>query len=461
MDTMPIDNETETVGSDGGNLIAEGWVPPSRIAELEATIAMIGEGRLLDVPKGTCRLSEALRKLAGTLGREYSRTLKRMVSLSTETNDGVVAAVEMLRGVRQAATRSQTIAAAAEELVASVHEIATNSNAVAKEAGEVQGAIRGGLAAAHRAVENMSDVSQAVDVAGARVHKLAEASADIGKILGMIEEIAFQTDILALNASVEAARAGDAGKGFAVVANEVKRLAGQTKEATVEISRRVHDLRTEMDGIVRSMGEVRSVVIQGRQAIDETSGSMTAVSGRADQVADRMHDVAAILEQQQAAVSEVAQGIGVIADMTDHTEGQIRNTLDTLDRSGAKITEQLDQLATCALPRKLIHLAKSDHVLWKKRIASMLAGRLKLKSEELADHHQCRFGKWYDHVTEPEMREHPAFRAMIAPHEAVHAHGKRAVEMFNSGDLDGAVAELHEVETSSAEVLRLLNELAP
>ena len=177
------------------DLIAEGWVSPERVAELEATIEQLIAGRYLEVPKPTDRLSESLRKLAGTLGREASKNLRRMVHLSMTTNDGVVAAVEMSRGVKEATHRSQTIAAASEELVASVNDIAENSTTVAEEAEEARNTVNEGQSAASQAVSKMESILTAVDEAASRVGKLSDSSQEIGSILGMIEDIAFQTNM--------------------------------------------------------------------------------------------------------------------------------------------------------------------------------------------------------------------------------------------------------------------------
>lgn len=443
------------------DLIAEGWVSPDRVAELEATIAQLIEGRYLEVPKPTDRLSESLRKLAGTLGREASKNLRRMVHLSMTTNDGVVAAVEMSRGVKEATHRSQTIAAASEELVASVNDIAENSTTVAEEAEEARNTVNDGQTAANQAVEKMESILSAVDEAASRVGKLSDSSQEIGSILGMIEDIAFQTNMLALNASVEAARAGDAGKGFAVVANEVKSLAEQTKSATVNIGERVSELQDEMKGIIKSMESVSSIVEEGSGAIRATGENIGSVASRIDQVTLRMQEIANILAQQKTATSEVAEGVGVIAEMNQMTGSQIENTLDVLDDSSDTIIESLDLLAKLALPKLVIHLAKSDHVIWKKKLAAMLLGRAQLNPDELADHHTCRLGKWYDNVDDPALLENPAFQQLVDPHRDVHAAGIEAVKLYNAGNLEGALVELRKVHESSQSVLQLLHALAP
>lgn len=89
----------------------------------------------------------------------------------------------------------------------------------------------------------------------------------------------------------------------------------------------------------------------------------------------------------------------------------------------------------------------------------MVVGKEGLRSDELADHHSCRLGKWYDQVTDERYTRNRTFRDLIHPHQEVHQHGKRAVDLFNRGDIAGALAEIAEVERASVDVLQGLSDL--
>ena len=121
--------------------------------------------------------------------------------------------------------------------------------------------------------------------------------------------------------------------------------------------------------------------------------------------------------------------------------------------------KQIGKLAELNVPDKVIKLAQSDHVLWKKRLANMIIGREGLKPEELSDHHTCRLGKWYDTVQDPKYKNNPVFQQLVDPHKLVHQHGIQSVRYFNDGKFDEALAEISKVETASKDVLSMLAEL--
>jgi methyl-accepting chemotaxis protein len=366
----------------------------------------------------------------------------------------------MMRDVSEVNSRSQAIAAATEELVASVDEISRNSTAAAEDARSAQATAAEAERAADQAVTAMRAVAHAVEDAAAKVGALAEASTKIGDIVGQIEAIAKQTNMLALNATIEAARAGDAGKGFAVVAGEVKSLANQTAKATVDIKERIGTLRHEMDEIVVSMEHGAAGVKTGEAAIDATGADMRRVLAQVDGVSSKMADIANILGQQAEASTEVAQGIADIAAMAEHNVGSIGEVLNVMDESTAQVAKSIAELGERDIEDYLIHVAKSDHVIWRKKLADMVAGRATLNPDELADHHRCRMGKWYDSNTDAELREHPAFRALAEPHRLVHAHGIEAARRYKAGDLGGALDEIAKASEASKDVLRCLDELA-
>ncbi|MGE0489534.1 MAG: CZB domain-containing protein [Vulcanimicrobiota bacterium] len=123
------------------------------------------------------------------------------------------------------------------------------------------------------------------------------------------------------------------------------------------------------------------------------------------------------------------------------------------------ILEQLDELSRLELPGKVVQLAKSDHVIWKKRLAMMAVGQLQLDPKELADHHSCRLGRWYDQQCDRRLTGHPAFAALADPHQRVHAHGIRAAQLMTDGQAEAADHELALMEKASEEVMRHLTAL--
>ncbi len=429
-------------------------------AALEAAIDLLLEGRYLSVPEGDCPLGRKLGQLARQLESRMLAQVKGVVELSITSNEAVTQTAEMMRAVREVDNRGQAIAAAAEEMVASVGEISRNAEAAAADAQSAQSAADEARGASDRAVTTMENIARAVSDAAAKVETLAGASAQIGDIVNQIEAIAKQTNLLALNATIEAARAGEAGKGFAVVAGEVKNLASQTARATVDIRARIENLRTEMESIVGSMEQGANAVQQGQEVIAHTGEGMRAVTERIQEVTQKIQDISHILGQQTEATSEVSEGIGRIAEMSTKNVETIGNVIGVMDRSDVVIADLVAELVKLEVADVTIHVAKSDHMIWRKKLAQMLVGRMKLNPDELANHTNCRLGKWYGSVTDPAIRNHPAYAALETPHREVHANGIEAARRYQNGDFEGALALVHKVGEASVGVMKGLDDLA-
>ncbi len=411
-------------------------------------------------PEGDSPLARKLTEVAHAYEQRVLDNVKTLVAISIDGNETMMMTAEMLRDMRNVQSRTQAVASAAEEMSASVQTISANAEKVVADVEQVRGTAAQSRAEADRAVSTMEGITRAVSESAARVESLAEASAQIGGIVDQIEAIAKQTNLLALNATIEAARAGEAGKGFAVVASEVKNLANQTAKATDDIRTRIEGLRTEMAAIVTSMETGAQAVEKGREVIGATGRGMHEVTAQIDTVAQLMADIASILEQQTQAASEVSNGVGQIAERTGEDVETIGRIIDVMDHTDAALSEAINRAMQADVRDLTIYVAKSDHMIWRKKLAAMVAGRMKLNPDELADHHKCRLGKWYESIQDAGIRNHPAYKALLGPHEKVHAHGIKAARLYNQGDLDGALKEIALVAMASKDVLRLLDELA-
>ncbi len=418
--------------------------------------AMLSGNEDLVVREGGEIGRKLMRLKSGIDGEEQ---LESWIEMSLTANSSVRQVAEMMTSLREVDNRSQSIAAAVEELSATVQTINQTTEAVSSEAQEAAQVSDTGRSAATQAVEAMEAVFQVVQSAVQKVDALAEASVKIGDIVSTIETIAKQTNLLALNATIEAARAGEAGKGFAVVASEVKTLANQTASATVDIRERISAIRRDMEEIVEVMRSGAERVEDGRGTIQTVGSEMESLADRIGSVTRSMGEVAQVLGEQQSATVEISEGVSVIADMSARNVYMIDATIETLEKTGPTIGRAVDGFVKAGVPNATIHAAKSDHMIWMRRLAQMLVGREVLRPDELADHHSCRLGKWYDSQKDPRLTGHPAWTAMMDPHQKVHRAGIEAARAFAAGDLDKATRLVDEAGEASKDVMRLLNDL--
>ncbi|MBT9587011.1 CZB domain-containing protein [bacterium] len=417
------------------------------------------EGKLQVAPGGSDPISQALRGLGAHLQQSAHRELCQAVDLSVELNDSSRAFLSLVANLRFVNERTLDSAAAAEVMRTAAGGILGHTHSLASDAQAIRSKMASSATRLHESVRQIEALVAASDLVQSRVDTLLELSKQVEKISLTISHIASQTNLLALNATIEAARAGEAGRGFAVVAGEVKNLAGQTAQATQDIEPLVRRIQAETWSIAETAQVNRHTVQLGLVAVVNVAEEVSTVRQEVDEMAVQVADIARLLEAQQNASSRLAQSVGEISRLSSHTIPEVDMVADVLDRIEAIVLRQIQVAAERDLPNKVVKLAQSDHAIWKKRLHMMMMGRSQLNADELADHHSCRLGRWYDQVQDPVLKGNPAFSMLAEHHAKVHTHGIRMARNLQKSDFDAATAELAIVEEESLVVLDLLRQL--
>ncbi|WP_106754827.1 methyl-accepting chemotaxis protein [Pannonibacter carbonis] len=386
-------------------------------------------------------------------------SVKSIAQTVAETNQVLLDLAYLQKNSNLVASNSQTISAAATQLVASVEEIAGTGSQVASDAQTSFSSIEENRKAIHQLAGSVRDISMAIGGTSQSVDTLGSITDEIAKTLSVIERIAKQTNLLALNATIEAVRAGDSGRGFAVVASEVKQLAEMTGQSTEEITRRINDLSAGMSMIEGNMRGSTSAVMEGEKAIDISTSQIEDFAGKIGGVVSRMTEIAGILEQQKRASEDVAQHINSIAGMADDSKQMVEDIANGVNRAVTHSINRAKELFVADSDVCLCHMAKIDHVAFKKRVIDTCMGKDSWKSSDVPDHHNCRLGKWYDGLKDPQITCMPAFKALLSPHEEVHASAKAALDAAFRSDASGITAALRRMDAASVHVLTGLDEL--
>jgi len=259
-------------------------------------------------------------------------------------SDGMLAASKATsEGAASQSNSSTNMAAALEELSASVDQIgesATAAHAASNQAGEVA---RLGAEAVYVSSKEISAIAGTVNNSATKVKELEELSGNIGKIVSTIRDIADQTNLLALNAAIEAARAGEHGRGFAVVADEVRNLAERTATSTVEISDMVAQIQKRTEEAVVEMQTSVQQVSEGVSKAERAGQSVAEIEGETSKVVQATQDIQVILQEQALAAREVAETIEGIARLADENASQASQTL-VASQDVQNTTKILDKL---------------------------------------------------------------------------------------------------------------------
>jgi len=401
----------------------------------------------------------ACARLAAALASEAADNAAEVVETAIVANEVGILAARLVVPAKSVSKSASAMAAATQEMVATVSSIDHSARAAAEAAESAEHSMRSSVGQTKATIAAIEQLAELVQRNAAEVRELGKASEEIGGIVGAIERIAAQTRLLALNATIEAARAGEAGRGFAVVAKEVKTLAQQTAQATEDIRRRIEGLLSRVVSVVDSMARCDEHARNGRAWMERLGEEVQTAGERIDAASRSNREIAVAVSQQSQATNEIAESVGRVAAMARETSASVAAMAESFDRLDTTIGQQLKRAATAEFPEKVIILAKADHVMWKRRLIAMATGRLKLKTDELADHRSCRLGKWYYSEQAVRFRCEPVFVELEEPHRLVHVHGKEAARLFAEGRTEDALLEIGKVEAASAEVLRLLEAL--
>ncbi|KAF0124480.1 MAG: methyl-accepting chemotaxis protein [Xanthobacteraceae bacterium] len=378
----------------------------------------------------------------------------------TDVNEVAIEIAYLSANTHRATAGAQSIASAVNELVASIDEITRSAGQALDEAKDSNRTATEAMSSVSNLAGTMEHISTATTDTRGKVADLGTAFDQIAGVLGGIEAIAKQTNLLALNATIEAARAGEAGRGFAVVANEVKALANQTASATETITQRIADMRHVIGGMSEAMTRTTTAVAEGHEAIGSVSATMSGIATKVSTVADYMESIAGVLAQQKIASQEIASNVDAGATLARENQALLQKMAGELQASNDRFSESAKTWFSASSPRALCEMAKIDHVLFKKRVVDTLMGRTQWASRDVPDHHGCRLGKWYDGMNLPGIRDLPPFKALVTPHERVHAAARRVLSLHEAGQEHEALAALADLNSASHDVLSLLSDLS-
>jgi len=264
------------------------------------------------------------------------------------------------------------------------------------------------LTTTHSVVNNISNSlgSMAADTqqTANTVDGLNRSAADIEGIINLIKNISDQTNLLALNAAIEAARAGEHGRGFAVVADEVRTLAKRTNDATTDIESLVGTIRNETDAAKSQMGKVAADSAQFGEMGSEASRKM----------------------------QELVQ-----------------------------LSGNMQEAITGSALRSFVEVVKLDHLIYKMEIYKVIMGVSKKTTADFASHLNCRLGKWYYQGEGQSHFSHSSsFRDLETPHKGVHQNGVAAIDSLYKGDKQASLSSLEKMESASVIVLNKLEAIA-
>jgi twitching motility protein PilJ len=325
--------------------------------------------RLLDEIAG---LGQGDLTATATVTEDITGAIADSVNIAVESLRGLVIAinqssVQMDSAARQtqalaqhlaksSGSQSKQIAAATESIGAmatSIEEVSGNAERASDVARHSVDVAHKGGKAVRRTIEGMNGIREAIQETSKRIKRLGESSQEIGGIVELINDLAEQTNILALNASIQASMAGEAGRGFAVVADEVQRLAERAANATKQIDVIVRTIQTDTNGAVVSMERSTADVVGGAQLAENAGAALEEIEQVSNQIASLVQNISASARNQSQSSQSVARNMQVLREISSQTADSTSHTSEAVAKLALLSASLRKSVAGFRLPETL------------------------------------------------------------------------------------------------------------
>jgi len=286
---------------------------------------------------------DALRSLVSAI----NETTVQVSSAAQQTQATAMHLAEASDHQAQQITGAST---AINEMAVSIEGVSTHASELADEARKSVTMANTGSDAVQKTINGMDSIRETIQETSKRIKRLGESSQEIGDIVELINDIAEQTNILALNAAIQAAMAGDAGRGFAVVADEVQRLAERSADATKQIEALVKGIQSDTKEAVASMEQSTAGVVQGAQLAQDAGQALEQIETVSEHLADLIRNISESASQQANAASNISDTMNVIQEITTQTSAGTNETAASIGNLAELANELRRSVAGFKLP---------------------------------------------------------------------------------------------------------------
>lgn len=272
------------------------------------------------------KIYRAFEDIAVTLNRTIARTISISLELQKNSKELNSSAQAVNTGAQDSEQRAVTIAAAADEMVSTTSNIAKSCHEAQETSEDTKNYTDDGVSNVRAAVTRIKEQAEYTKESAAKVLRLAEQSSKVSSIVNTIEDIAAQTNLLALNAAIEAARAGEAGRGFAVVADEVRALASRTAASTKEISAMVVVIQSDSEDATKSINESVSQMQEVAEQASALEETLNTIRNSVNGVNTQIVQIATAAEEQINATSEISDNLQTISTVAQQATDVANNS---------------------------------------------------------------------------------------------------------------------------------------
>ncbi len=438
-----------------------------RLEEVKTSLLYLCKFDLKHSPThtGSDEMSELFQE-SRILTKQWRKMVYELVEIanliSVSTSNVWSALNSNFKGMERHQMNMEQISSSSEEIAQTALSIARNANTAVNIAKATCESAEGGTKTMELADAKIKELTHTTEALSTVVLGLKQRTDEIGGIINLIEDIADQTNLLALNAAIEAARAGEQGRGFAVVADEVRKLAEKTLTATAEISGKVKGIQGDSAETSTQMNRANELLFDAISHIHETRDSLENIAEEAKRAESEISGIAVAIEEQSATTEQISQGIDDNVNNSRAIISDIGLMFYDLDTMSSIVTRLMKGFRKFTLPYDAgftLDAAKVGHKNLIQLLYRMLYSNKELDISKLTDHVDCKLGQWYYDLGKREFGGNTAFLAIEEPHKKLHERAKDAIALYQTGKRDEARAIVEEVEGLSNQVVDSIDEL--